>query len=155
MRPNSPVRVDSSPDPRHGPSALTKFGDDNGCVHVGWVAKQVLFARFIGGLTSEVGGAYTHFLKTALEAVDSLSFFGDARQLTHYDLLARSSFVRVVLANRKKFSSLVLLTWPTEVSSTTRAFHAALGEPSELLSEPSEFQQRLRAAAPLARSLEL
>lgn len=148
MRPNTPVRDETS----QTPSALSKFGDESGFVSVGWIANRVLYARFSGGLSAEVGNACVQFVRGLLDDVESLSYFIDSRKLTHYDLLARSAFVRLVLANRKKFTSLAILIWPAGKSPATAAFNAALGEPTEILTDPVDFDRRLRAAAPFSRT---
>ena len=67
--------------------------------------------------------------------VSSLRYFSDASALESYDLLARSAFARVVLANRRRFDEIVFLTWAEGVSSTARALVAVLGEPIEILTD--------------------
>jgi hypothetical protein len=129
-------------------STLEILQDDEGAVAIGWVGEQVLYVRLSGGLSAEIGSAFTTRLQSLCEQVSSLAYFSDASELTHYDLLARSAFVRVVLENRRKFASLVILTWPEGISPVTRNFVSVLGDPIEVLTDQAEFDAKLLRAAP-------
>jgi hypothetical protein len=83
--------------------------------------------------------------------VPTLQYFADATQLTQYDLVARSAFVRVVLEQRKRFAGLTVLTWAEGVSTMAHALVSAVGEPVDILADRSEFEARLLRAAPHAR----
>lgn len=127
------------------------LSDKTGSVTLGWITRDVFYARCTGALSTRLGGEHNHCLLEALEACTTLRYFSDSRELTSYDLLARSAFVRLVLANRRKFADIVILTWAGGISSTTEAFKAAIGEPAAIVTNSSEFEQRLIAAAPRAR----
>jgi hypothetical protein len=129
-------------------STLEILRDDEGAVAIGWVGERVLYAHLSGGLSAEIGSAFTSKLQSLCEQVPSFAYFSDASELTHYDLLARSAFVRVVLANRRKFASLVFLTWPEGISPVTRNFLSVLGEPIDVLTDPAEFDAKLLRATP-------
>jgi len=127
------------------------LSDQTGSVALGWIARDVYYARFTGALSARLGGEQNHRMLEALETCSTLRYFSDSRALTSYDLLARSAFVRLVLANRKKFADIVILTWSGGISSTTEAFKVAIGEPVAVLTDSSEFERRLIAATPRAR----
>jgi hypothetical protein len=131
--------------------ALEVFGPASGSVTLGWVGDGVFFAKFLGSLSADVGMKHAARLQSILEQVPSLHYFSDSSTLESYDLLARSAFARVVLANRRKFASITLLTWPQGITPTTLAFVAAVGDPVDVLTDSLEFERRLLRAAPLAR----
>lgn len=132
---------------------LESISDDEGKVALGWVAPSVLYVRLTGGISADLGRAYTEQLQGFTQSVDALAMFVDYSSITHYDLLARSAFVRTVLANRRKVTTLTLLTFSRETTVGERTFVSAIGEPVEVLREPAEFELRLLAAAPQARQL--
>lgn len=132
-------------------SALEVFKDNEGSVALGWVHEDVLYTRLTGGLSAEVGNEFARRLHILSSQVSSLRYFSDYSALSHYDLLARSSFVRTVLANRRKFATLVFLTWPENLSPVTKNLVAVLGEPIEMLTDADEFEARLLREAPLAK----
>jgi|GEM_PF-2700139 hypothetical protein len=132
-------------------SAFEVLSDDAGSVTLGWVADAVFYTRFTGGLSAPVGMAYAARLRDLLSGVSSLSYFADSSALSHYELLARSAFARLILENRRKFSELVMLTWSVGVTHDGAAFATAVGDPITLLTDAREFEQRLLAVAPLAK----
>lgn len=125
--------------------------DSEGTVAFGWVCPAVFYTRFEGGLTSETGHAYASRLGALVARTVGVSFFCDSSRLKQYDLLARSAFVRVVLANRRKFASITMLTWAEGISQATRALVETLGDPIDLLTDIASFEARLLKAAPQAR----
>jgi hypothetical protein len=127
------------------------LSDDEGSVTLGWVADDIFYTRFTGGLSATTGMAYAVRLRDLLSGVSSLSYFADAGTLSHYELLARSAFTRLILENRRKFSNLVMLTWSVGASQAGEAFAAAVGSPINLLTDARDFEQRLLAVAPLAK----
>ena len=134
-----------------GQSTLEVFKDGEGSVALGWVDEGVLYSRLSVGLSAEVGNEFAKRLLVLSSQVSSLSYFSDYSALSHYDLLARSSFVRTVLASRRKFTALVFLTWPENLSPATKNLVSVLGEPIELLTDGEEFEARLLRAAPQAK----
>jgi hypothetical protein len=132
---------------------LELISDEEGSVAIGWVAPGVLYARLTGGISADIGQAYAALILSFAESVDTLALFVDFSSITHYDLLARSAFVRTVLHNRRKFRTLTLLTFSQETTLAERTFVSAVGEPVDVLREPAEFEVRLLAAAPQARQL--
>jgi hypothetical protein len=85
-----------------------------------------------------------------LPATGSIKYFGDGRALESYDLLASSAFVRVVTEHRKKFEQINLLSWAG--GELSPAFLNALGEPVFVSRDDIDFESRLLAVAPRARS---
>jgi hypothetical protein len=128
---------------------LELLSDNDGSVVFGWVADGVLFTRFMGGLNAETGYIYATRLSSLVGPAQSIIFFCDSSELKNYDLLARSAFARVILSSRRKFTSLVMLTWAEGPSPTSRALAASLGEPIELLTSVNAFEARLARQAPL------
>jgi hypothetical protein len=138
--------------PKHvQPPALEILQDSEGSVTMGWVGDGVFYARFVDGLSAGVGMAHVKRLQELIGGVPSLSYFSDASGLNRYDLVARSAFARLVLENRRKFSALVMLTWSAGATPAAAAFVAAVGNPVTLLTDATEFDKLLVAAAPLAR----
>ncbi|HVY25118.1 MAG TPA: hypothetical protein VHB79_01150 [Polyangiaceae bacterium] len=127
------------------------ISDRFGSISLGWVAPNVYLVRASGEISASLGALQLSRLEAALEAQPLMRYFSDCRELRGYDLLARSNFVRFVLAQRKKFAELTLLTWSDGMSAAGQAFASAIGDPLVLLSSPSEFDRRLFLAAPRVR----
>lgn len=122
--------------------------DAAGSATFGWADEGVYYARFSRVLSARVGEAFAEHLRLAAKG-RPFKYFGDARALDSYDLLARSAFVRVVSQYRRKFEQINILSWSsTELSP---AFMSALGEPLYVTRDPIEFESRLFALAPRAR----
>jgi hypothetical protein len=132
---------------------MRTLADEEGSVAVGWIGESVLYARLTGALSAELGAAYAKEIGTLVAKASAVHLFGDMTALTRYDLLARSAFVRVVLANRQRFGSLTMLTWAEGVSRGARMVMETLGPGTTVLTERSEFDSRLLLAAPLARKV--
>ncbi len=130
-------------------SSLELLSDDDGSILFGWVAEGVLYARFQGSLNAETGYIYATRFGTLVGPAQSIHFFCDSSELKNYDLLARSAFARVILSSRRKFTSLVMLTWAEGPSPTSRALAATLGEPIDILTSVNSFEARLSRQAPL------
>lgn len=130
-----------------------QLSDDHGSVSLDWVAEGVLFARAEGSLSAQLGAAFARALGTALQTSPSLHYFGDSSRLEQYDLLARSAFMRVVLADRKKIETFTLLTWAEGVSSVARGFADLMGPSATVLTDRNDFDRRLLRLAPNARSV--
>jgi len=130
------------------PPKLEVVSDREGAAVYGWAASGVVYTRFDGGLSAEAGQAYATRLSALVKGVSAFTFFCDSSQLKYYDLLARSAFVRAILANRRRLSSLVFLTWAEGVSPITRALAEAVGEPMEILTDLATFESRLLRSAP-------
>lgn len=133
------------------PHVSKQLGDDHGSVTLDWVADGVLFARSEGSLSAQLGGAFARALQTQLQNATLVHYFGDASRLDQYDLLARSAFMRVVLADRKKFQSFTLLTWAEGVSSVAQKFAELMGPSAAVLTDRADFDRRLLRMAPGAR----
>ena len=149
----------TSPRPRFRPSQprmaavsgvpdLEFISGKDGSVDLGWVAPNVLYARFRGAFTSSTGHAFATRLNLLIAPVQSLSLFCDATELKYYDLLARSSFARVVHSNRRKFAKVTVLGQSEGISPQLRSLVATLGEPVELLTQRSKFEAQLARKAP-------
>jgi hypothetical protein len=82
-----------------------------------------------------------------------IRFFADLRALSYYDMLARNSFVRTILANRRRFESFTILTWAEGIGPAARTLAATIGGEVNLLAEPNEFDGLLYATAPHARKV--
>jgi hypothetical protein len=133
------------------PLPFETMHDAEGSVTLGWAGDSVIYAYMAGGLSAELGTRFARELSTMVANFSGVHYFADASHLTRYDLLARSAFVRVALANRRRFASFTLLVWPQVVSPGARALTVALGENVTLCHEAGDFEQRLLGLAPLAR----
>jgi hypothetical protein len=131
---------------------LELVSDDEGSVTLGWVDAGVFYARFIGVLSSGLSEKHTSRLEAALGRTSALHYFADCRALSSYEIGARSAFLRTVLAHRSQFKSVVILTWSLGITPVARAFAASIGEPVDVLADEIEFESRLLATAPLART---
>lgn len=128
-----------------------QVSDDHGTASLDWVAEGVLFGRMEGSLSAGLGAAFARTLQTQLQGATSVHYFGDSSRLELYDLLARSAFMRVILADRKKIQSFTLLTWAEGVSGVAQGFAELLGPSATVLTDRSEFDRRLLRLAPGAR----
>jgi len=129
---------------------MEHFADDYGCVSVAWVGDSVLYARFERKISAQVGERYAARLLALVGEVESLRYFADSRNLTEYDILARSAIVRAVLSNRLKFASTVVLTWAGGAGPVSRTFASALDGSIEYLTDAAQFESRMLAVAPRA-----
>lgn len=127
---------------------LELITDAAGSVTFGWVDEGVYYARFSRCLSAKLGEAFAGRLREVAHE-HPLCYFGDARALESYDLLARSAFVRVVVEQRRKFEALTLLTWPD--GELSAAYIDTLGSNVVVTKDPIDFESRLMAAAPAAR----
>ena len=128
---------------------LELITDAAGSMTFGWVGEGVYYARSSRCVSARLGEAFAARLRVAVQSVPSLRYFGDARDLESYDLLARSAFLRVVVEHRRKFESLTLLSWVGAEMSD--AFIATLGDNVLVLKDPIDFEGRLMASTPRAR----
>jgi hypothetical protein len=129
-----------------------QLSDDHGSASLDWVANGVLFARTEGALSAQLGAAFARALQAQLQAVPSLHYFGDGSCLDQYDLLARSAFMRVMLAERRRIQSFTLLTWAEGVSSVAQAFADLMGPSAAVLTDRNDFDRRLLRLAPAPAS---
>jgi hypothetical protein len=120
--------------------------DSEGSVQIGWAAPHVLLVRFEGALNSTLGKTFANHLHQLLSGQQGVHYFGDASRLKHYDLVARSAFVRVVLEHRKAFAALQILMPGPELSVAELSLAAAVGEPLRLVLDPSAFAAALASA---------
>jgi len=125
--------------------------DSEGAVILGWVGEGVFYTRVVGTLSAELGEMLASHLNKVVAEVPSLRYFSDASALRTYDLLARSALTRVMLANRRRFADIVILTWAEGINAAELAFAAAIGDPIHILTDPVDFEARLTRAAPLAK----
>jgi hypothetical protein len=127
--------------------------DPEGSIAVGWVAPDVLYAKLGGGLSGRLGSAFATKLKALADGKTSIRLFIDSSGLRHYDLLARSAVIRVLLAKRRAFESFTMLAWAGEIGPGERAFAAALGSGVDIVTSSDEFEAKLYRVAPSARQL--
>jgi len=129
---------------------LEMLADASGSVSFGWADDGVFYARFARSLSARLGEAFAARLRAAVLAADAIKYFGDARAVESYDLVARSAFVRVVAEHRPKFAELNLLWWDGDDMTAGRV--AQLGQPLYVTKDAVEFESRLVRAAPRAAS---
>jgi hypothetical protein len=128
---------------------LELLTDALGSVTFGWMEEGVYYARFSHCLSARLGEAFAARLRSAVQGSAPIKYYGDARALESYDLLARSAFVRVVSEHRRRFESITLLAWNGgEVSDV---LVRTLGQPTIVTSDAIDFETSLFATAPRAR----
>lgn len=125
--------------------------DEEGSIAVGWAGDSVIYAMVEGGLSASLGARYAEHVGSLVRGLTGIYYFADLALMSRYDLLARSAFVRMALANRRCFESFTFLTWPEGVSPAARAFSDALGGDVTMCTQLGDFERRLLRAAPLAR----
>jgi len=130
------------------PAGLQMLEDRAGAVAYGWIAHRVLYGRFVGSLSAELGTSFVQRLAGLIDHVPCLAYYADASALEDYDLLARSRFQCFVLAERPRFVSLTMLTWRGG-SGAARDFAALLPEAMDLVTDPVEFDRLLADVARL------
>jgi hypothetical protein len=123
--------------------------DAAGSATFGWADQGVYYARFSRSLSARVGEAFAGHLRVALQS-GPIKYFGDAQALETYDLLARSAFVRVVNEHRRNLEQITLLPWAG--GEFSEAFISALGDAVYIAKDSFDFEARLLACAPRARS---
>jgi hypothetical protein len=125
------------------PAGLRILEDRQGAAAYGYVAPRVLYARVVGCLSEELGTSFARELDSVTRPVASLACFVDASALREYDPVAQARLQALVAAERRRFSSIVMLTWASGSGLAWRELAAELGEAVELLSEPLEFERAL------------
>lgn len=133
------------------PLPFATLHDTEGSATLGWAGDSVIFAVMDGGLSAALGARFASEIQSLMGGFNDVHYFCDFANLTRYDLLARSAFVRMALANRRRFASFTLLSWSVEISPAASAVSAALGENVTIFHEAAEFERRLHELAPLAR----
>lgn len=128
---------------------LEMLADASGSVSFGWADEGVYYARFGRSLSSRLGEAFAARLGAVVGAADSIRYFGDARSVESYDLLARRAFIRVVAAHRPRFAELNLLWWDGDDMGA--ACVKALGQPLFVTRDVVDFETRLLKAAPRSK----
>jgi hypothetical protein len=129
---------------------LELLTDISGSITFGWADDGVYYARFTRCLSARLGEAFAARLRAAVPATGTFRYFADGRALESYDLLARSAFVRVVTEHRRKFEQINILAWAGgEMSS---AYLSVLGDAVLVAKDEIEFESRLLAVAPRART---
>lgn len=129
-----------------------QLSDDHGSATLDWVSEGVLFSRIEGAVSAGLGAGFARALQAQLQTATTVHYFGDCSRLDQYDLLARSAFMRVVLADRQKIRTFTLLTWAEGVSNVTRGIEDLLGPSATVLTDRGEFDRRLLKIAPDARA---
>lgn len=129
---------------------LELLTDVSGSITFGWADDGVYYARFTRCLSARLGEAFAARLRASMPANGTIKYFGDGRAMESYDLLARSAFVRVVTEHRRMFEQINILAWKGGEVST--AYLGVLGEAVVVAKDEIEFEARLLAAAPRARS---
>lgn len=129
---------------------LELLTDVSGSITFGWADDGVYYARFTRCLSARLGEAFAARLRASVPAAGTIKFFGDGRAMESYDLLARSAFVRVVTEHRLKFEQIHILAWAG--GGVSRAFLSVLGDAVAVAKDEIDFESRLLAAAPRARS---
>jgi hypothetical protein len=130
---------------------MEHIADQHGSVSVAWVADGVLYARLENKISAAVGERYAARLVMMIRQTESVKYFCDSRKLVNYDILARSAIVRAVLANRRRFASILVLTWAGGVGPVSRTFASAVGDSIEYVTEAGEFESRMLRVAPHAK----
>jgi hypothetical protein len=125
------------------PAGLRIIEDRQGAAAYGYVAPRVLYARVVGRLSEGLGTSFVRELESVARQVPSLAYFVDASALLAYDPIARSRFQALMLAEQRRFASIVLLTWASSSGFAWRELATAIGERVELLYEPLEFERAL------------
>jgi hypothetical protein len=129
---------------------LELLTDISGSITFGWADDGVYYARFTRCLSARLGEAFAARLRAAVPATGTFRYFADGRALESYDLLARSAFVRVVTEHRRKFEQINILAW--EGGEMSAAYLSVLGDAVLVAKDEIEFESRLLAVAPRART---
>jgi hypothetical protein len=130
------------------PAGLHVLEDREGAVAYGWIAHRVFYCRLVGCLSARLGTSFVQRLSGLLSDVPALAYFADASALEQYDLVARTRFQHLVLAERRKFVSMTILAWAGGVGPAARNFATLLAGAIELLTDPAEFDRALLNVAP-------
>jgi hypothetical protein len=126
---------------------LERLSDPNGCVILGWVAPQVLYARFERSVSADVGVRFACRFSSLMGDASGVQYFGDSSGVTTYDLTALRVVMGALLATREQIELIVVRPWDGVLNASARSLPAELGY-LEYASTASEFEARLRAAAP-------
>jgi hypothetical protein len=126
-------------------AVLERFHDADGAAIVGWLGERVLYARFEGAISSEVGRQLARRLLALIGDVTGIVYFDDQSSVTGYDRAANAWIVDALLAKREQLERIVALP-PLGPSVEARGWSDAI-ECLEPASSAADFEARLRAAA--------
>jgi len=124
------------------PAGLRIIEDRQGAATYGFVAPRVLYARMVGILSLALGARFVHELESVTREVTSLASFVDASALRDFDPLARGQFQALIVADRRRFASIAVLTRNAR-GLVGRELAIDLGESVDLIYEPLEFERAL------------
>src|SRR6478752_7326208 len=125
------------------PAGLRMLEDRQGAIAYGYVAPRVLYARFVGCLSAELGVTFVDELAGVACEVASLAYFADASALRGYHPLAGVRFKAFIVAPRQRFAAITMLTSEVRGGAAWRALSEAAGDAAELVYEPLEFERAL------------
>jgi hypothetical protein len=125
------------------PAGLRMLEDRQGAIAYGYVAPRVLYARFVGCLSAELGLAFVDELESVAGEVVSLAYFADTSALREYHPRASSRFKAFIIAQRQRFASIVMLTSAVRGGPAWQALSEAAGDAAELVYEPLDFERAL------------
>jgi hypothetical protein len=111
----------------------------------------VLWAKLTGKLSAALGASFAVKLERYIKSCPRLRYFVDASAMHSYDLLARSATTRVILANRARIKSMVLLQLSEGAAPSSRTMMVGLDDIVEITASTELFDAKLTDAAPLAR----
>src|ERR1051325_987992 len=124
------------------PAGLRMLEDRKGAVAYGYLAPRVLYARVAGRLSADLGERYVRELADATREAPPSAYFADESALRGSHPKARSRLRDFVVAERSRFTSIVLLTWAAG-GATAASVPALRGDAIELVDEPIEFERAL------------
>src|SRR5258707_9586907 len=78
------------------PAGLCLVEDRQGAIAYGYVAHRVLYSRFVGCLSAELGQTYVRQPEQVSRRGASFAYFADASALSGTDLQVRTCFARFV-----------------------------------------------------------
>jgi hypothetical protein len=131
------------------PAGLDVLDDGCGAIAFGLVSARVLYARFVGTLSADLGASYAARVARLVATKAPLACFGDASALRERGASAKARLLRLAFAQRECFASFVLLmTGEANLSPQVRSWAIGQAEPLTLLSDPEEFELWLSNVAP-------
>lgn len=130
------------------PAGLDVLDDGSGAVAFGLISKRVLYARFVGMLSTDLGATYAARVERLVASRAPLACFGDASGLRLHGSSAKARLLRFALAQCEWFPTFVLLTRKVRLAPWARFRAIGRAEALTVLSDPVEFELWLSNVAP-------
>jgi hypothetical protein len=125
--------------------SLARLADPYGSVSVGWLGHRVLYARFEGTISVELGVSFAQLFAWLVGASTGVHYFSDSSRTSGCDELARRVVCDALLAKKAVIERIVARPWALPLHHDARTFADSMGC-LDFVFSADELDARVRAA---------